>query len=218
MVWCVVGQGQFLWGMCVPEMSAPSSPRICQLTCNNAHDNQANHAHDDHHLCRENKDLSSVRQGNCHRRTYLQVLEPEFPLELARLLLKLRGTLLQGIGTVVQLRQLAVALQHLFHVRAHDVHDLVGDSELQWLMEWLICDRLSVPELTSSTCACVCCRRFCAAICCGLCGPPTISPSPPSPAGAPALGGASPAGAASALRRRSSLVIGCENKNSSGQD
>lgn len=55
--------------------------------------------------------------------------------------------------------------------------------------------------LTSSTWACVCCKRFCAAICWGLRGPPTISPSPPSPAGGPSTGGASPAAAASALQR-----------------
>lgn len=67
-------------------------------------------------------------------------------------------------------------------------------------------------ELTSSTWACVCCRRFCAAICCGLRGPPTISPSPPSPAGGPSVGGTSPAAAASALERQRKRERGGENR------
>lgn len=48
---------------------------------------------------------------------------------------------------------------------------------------------IGILRPTSSTCACVCCSRFCAAICCGVRGPPTIPSSFGSPAGA---GGASP--------------------------
>lgn len=57
-------------------------------------------------------------------------------------------------------------------------------------IKWKLCSFFAAAPmlkdaLTSSTCACVCCRRRCAAICCGVLGPPTgmsslVGASPPS--------------------------------------
>ena len=47
-----------------------------------------------------------------------------------------------------------------------------------------------INKRTSSTWACVCCSLFCAAICCGPLGPPTISPFSPDAGASPPSGGA----------------------------
>merc|ERR1711935_8830 len=55
----------------------------------------------------------------------LHVLEPKLILQLCRLCLKLRGTLMQRICPVVHHRDLGVTLEHGLDVIAHDVDDLV---------------------------------------------------------------------------------------------
>ena len=54
----------------------------------------------------------------------LHVLEPKLVLQLCRLCLKLRGTLMQRICSIVHHRDLGVALEHGLDIIAHDVDDL----------------------------------------------------------------------------------------------
>lgn len=74
------------------------------LTDNHNQQNHTDQAHDHHHL---------------------HVGPPVFALQLAGLLLELRGAALQRIGTRVQLTQLLVALQHLLDIHLHDADHLV---------------------------------------------------------------------------------------------
>lgn len=61
---------------------------------------------------------------------YLQVFPPVFALQLSGLLFKLAGSLLESVGSVVQLGELLVPFQHLFDVCAHDADHLVDlDSD-----------------------------------------------------------------------------------------
>lgn len=57
---------------------------------------------------------------------YLDVLPPVLPLEFGSAGLKLGSTGLQGIGPIVQVRELLVSLQDLIDVHPHDVHHLEG--------------------------------------------------------------------------------------------
>lgn len=55
---------------------------------------------------------------------YLAVFPPVLPLQLCSAGLKLGCASLQRVCTVIQLRQLLVALQHFVHVDAHDIYHL----------------------------------------------------------------------------------------------
>lgn len=63
---------------------------------------------------------------NCGARglAHLAIFPPVLVLEFGGAALKLRSSGLQGIGPVVQLRQLLVPLQDFVHVHAHDVDHL----------------------------------------------------------------------------------------------
>lgn len=62
---------------------------------------------------------------------HLGVLPPVFILQFCSARLKLRGSGLQGIGPVIQFRQLLITLQNLIHVYTHDVHHLWRRDEGQ---------------------------------------------------------------------------------------
>lgn len=131
-------------------------------------------------------------------RPHLGVLPPVFVLQFSSAGLKLRGSGLQGVGPVVQFWQLLIALQNLVHVHTHDVHHLWGgdrvtqsavrtgrllaqvDTVEQGLQDTTH-DLKFYRRLTSSTCACVCCRRRLLV----RLGGPWLAPSG---AGAPAAG------------------------------
>merc|ERR1719186_878061 len=55
---------------------------------------------------------------------HLHVLPPVLPLQLGGLGLELGCSILQVVGSLVKLGQLAVPLQHLLHVDPHDVNHL----------------------------------------------------------------------------------------------
>ena len=59
-----------------------------------------------------------------HTHTHLAVFPPVLVLEFGGAALELRGSGLQGVGPVVQLRQLLVSLQNFVHVHTHDVDHL----------------------------------------------------------------------------------------------
>lgn len=137
---------------------------------------------------------------------HLGVLPPVFILQFCSACLKLRGSGLQGIGPVIQFRQLLITLQNLIHVYAHDVHHLWRRDEEQsdsrtelthlqgsdsiWaasfdenVYRWICLGLKSeMVVLTSSTCAWVCCRRRLLVRLGGCWG------APPSVAGAPVAG------------------------------
>lgn len=54
----------------------------------------------------------------------LAILPPVLPLQLGSVGLKLRGTGLEGVCSVIQFRQLRISLQDLVHVDPHDAHHL----------------------------------------------------------------------------------------------
>lgn len=56
---------------------------------------------------------------------HLAVLPPVLPLELGGTGLKLGGSGLQRVCSVIQLRQLLVTFQHFVHIDTHDVHHLI---------------------------------------------------------------------------------------------
>ncbi|GMT08902.1 hypothetical protein PFISCL1PPCAC_199 [Pristionchus fissidentatus] len=72
----------------------------------------------------DNDDDENGSDG-AHDDDHLDVLPPVLALESGSRLLELRGSLLECVGAVVQLRQLRVALQHLLHVDLQDADDLV---------------------------------------------------------------------------------------------
>ena len=55
----------------------------------------------------------------------LEVLQPKLVLQFPGLLLKLRGTVLQSISPLIQLRELLVTLQDFFNIVFHDADHLV---------------------------------------------------------------------------------------------
>lgn len=113
---------------------------------------------------------------------HLGILPPVFILQFRSAGLKLRGSSLQGIGPVVQLRQLLITLQHLIHVYTHDVHHL-GERHTTWP----ISSQTDAADETSHS-SCYCCVSFTSA--CGVrrerrtAPGPLCSPRPPAPASA----------------------------------
>lgn len=67
----------------------------------------------------------------CH--THLAILPPVLVLEFGSAALELRGSGLQGVGAVVQLRQLLISLQDFVHIHAHDVDHLRDEDTHQHL-------------------------------------------------------------------------------------
>lgn len=59
---------------------------------------------------------------------YLAVLPPVLVFQFGSAALKLRCSGLQGVSSVVQLRQLLVSLQDFVHIHAHDVHHLTDKN------------------------------------------------------------------------------------------
>ena len=55
----------------------------------------------------------------------LEVLQPKLVLQFPGLLLKLRGTILQSISPLIQLRELLVTLQDFFNIVFHDADHLI---------------------------------------------------------------------------------------------
>lgn len=86
------------------------------LTNNNYQQNDPNHSHDDHHL---------------------HVCPPLFALQFTGLLLKLRGAMLEGISTVVQLGQFLVSLEHFLNIYAHNSNNFV-DFGLRLLQSFVV--------------------------------------------------------------------------------
>lgn len=67
----------------------------------------------------------------CH--THLAIFPPVLVLEFGSAALELRGSGLQGVGAVVQLRQLLISLQDFVHIHTHDVHHLRDENTHQHL-------------------------------------------------------------------------------------
>lgn len=68
--------------------------------------------------------MTETVKGLFLTQAHLAVFPPVLVLEFGGAALELRGAGLQGVGPVVQLRQLLVSLQDFVHVHAHDVHHL----------------------------------------------------------------------------------------------
>ena len=102
------------------------------LTDDDNEDDGANHSQDDHHLGMRGR-LSETDQDTPFT-PLLPILPPASTLTLRFFHQYLRLSLaalvsnweahLEGVGTVVQLRQLLVPLQDLVYVHPHDVHHL----------------------------------------------------------------------------------------------
>lgn len=133
---------------------------------------------------------------------YLAVFPPVLVLEFGGAALELRGSGLQGVGPVVELRQLLVSLQDFVHIHAHDVHHLVATTPVTGvrLRPFILPSFLSVG-LTSSTCACVCCSRLL------LVRFGAGAGGPPSPSGAPGVPAASGVDLQMQSGRRGKMVM-----------
>lgn len=79
----------------------------------------------DFHLTRTSVEEPKTAQT---QHAYLAVLPPILVFQFGSAALELRRSGLQGVSSVVQLRQLLVSLQDFVHIHTHDVHHLTDKN------------------------------------------------------------------------------------------